>query len=1134
MKIRDAMLLTIVVVFTIFFAFLYLANEQIVGNSFGQLEKHEVEKNVERADAALGTHTNNLAIIAKDWGNWDDTYNFVQGQYGDYPDNNLDIDSLVNLNSNIMLFYNASGQLLYAVGTNLEDSEYEEIPITVLEDVSSYKVLFSNNSHPTHISGIIVTHNGPLLVASNPITPSTERENVKGTLIVGRYLNDALIEELEETTELSLNVQAFNENKTSSDLDTIIDGESNVYIVPINESSIVGTTVLNDINGNPVLLLDIEMSRDIYLRGKSASNNVIIANIGIAVICGIILKIIVDKAFISRIFSLNNNLAIITENGSLSSRVEMTGNDELKDLSDNINYMLEALEENEIKFKQVEKENQHKMETVLSSVICGTLLIDAQTHIITDVNPTAVEIIGLPKEKIVGNICRNLLCPREKEDCSTLYPEMLPAKSEGVLINADGKDIPVFRSIIPVSLSDKSYLVESFVDMSQLKEAEKGLIESEEKFSKISNSAQDAIIMVDDKSVVTFWNPAAKKIFGYAREEALGKEIYDLIVPVEYKERYKNSFTGFAVESKQAIGQVFAVNSRKKNGTEFPVEVSLSAFKLKNGSWNYVSIIRDITERKQAEQELIQAKINAEMANRAKSEFLSTMSHELRTPLNSIIGFSDLMLGGSVGEMQEIQKKFMSNISISGKHLLSLINNILDLSKIEAGKMELNCELFGAYAVIDEVKQLVSPLADKKGLKLELNRDEKLEKIYADRLKFKQILFNLASNAIKFTPAGGKVTISATIVENKAQFSVKDTGIGISEDDQKKLFQPFKQLDSTTTRKYEGTGLGLSLVKRFVEMHKGRIWVESELRKGSTFIFELPLKPDLNENRTTEIEPLPAQVSTKSTVKIPESSKSGPHMIESIPSNVHEPLILVVEDDDSSRELLEVTLKSEGYRVASAKNGKEALKLAEKMKPFAITLDIMMPEMNGWHVLKNLKENDNTKKIPVIITTMLEEQGIGIVWGAADHFVKPIQKEAFLATLKRIKENTVKSPLKVLVVDDEKNAVELITAMLNAEGIDALAAYGGQEAIDVALEKQPDLIILDLMMPDVNGFDVVKVLRAKPETIDIPIIICTAKDLDSTDMSSLNENVSSIIKKGMFTKEKLIELMKEIQRQNEI
>ncbi|WP_321417893.1 response regulator [uncultured Methanomethylovorans sp.] len=1130
MKIRNATLLIILVVFTIFFAFLYLANEQIVGNSFGQLEKHEVEKNVKRADASLGSYTNNLAVTAKDWGNWDDTYNFVQGQYENYPDKNLDIDTLVNIQSNVMLFYNASGQLLYAVGTNKEYSEYEEIPTTLLEDVSSYKVLFSNNSHPTYVSGIIKTHDGTLLVASNPITPSTERENVIGTLIVGRYLNDALIEEIEETTELSLNVQPFNENKALSDLDTTIDREDNVYVVAINESSIVGTTLLNDVNGNPLLFLDIEMSRDIYLYGKSALNNVFIANIGIAVICGIILKIIVDKAFLYRIFSLKNNLAVITENGSLSSRVEMTGNDELKDLSDNINHMLAALEENETKFKQVEKENQQKLETVLSSVICGTLVIDAQTHIITDVNPMAIEIIGLPKEKIVGNACSNLLCPREQEDCSTLHHEILGNKSESVLVNADGKEIPIIRSIVPVSLFGKNYLVESFVDLKQLKETEKGLIESEEKLFKISNSAQDAIVMVDTKSIITFWNPAAEKIFGYTREEAMGKDIYALTAPFEYEDGYKNSFTGFIAESKHNSSQILSVNSRKKSGTEFPAEVSLSEFKLKNGSWNYVAIIRDITERKKAEEALIDAKVTAEMANRAKSEFLATMSHELRTPLNSIIGFSDLMLDGGVGEMQDMQKKFMGNISISGKHLLSLINNILDISKIEAGKMELNYELFDVYAVIDEVKQLVSPLADKKEIKFELTKDESLEQIYADRLKFKQILFNLASNAIKFTPLGGKVTISATKVQNKAQFSVKDTGIGISKDNQSKLFQPFKQIDSTTTRRYEGTGLGLSLVKRFVEMHKGKIWVESELGTGTTFIFEMPLKPDLNENGTTNIDHLPAQVSTKSAVQIPESRKSVSQMIESLPSKVQEPLILVVEDDDSSRELLEVTLKSEGYRVASAKNGKEALKLAEKMKPFAITLDIMMPEMNGWDVLKDLKENDNTKKIPVIITTMLEEHELGIVWGAADHFVKPIQKEALLAALERNKEKMVKSPLSVLVVDDEINAVELIVAMLADEGINVLTAYGGKGAIDVALEKLPDLIILDLMMPDTNGFDVIEVLKSKPETIDIPIIICTAKDLDSVDMSSLSKNVSSIIQKGTFTKEKLIELIKALQK----
>jgi len=1136
MKIRNRTLIILGVTFIVLFAFLFLTTEQIMANSFGELEDKEVKKNIERATAAIDTNIDSLATTATDWGHWDDTYYFIKGEYEDYPENNLDIDSLVNLQTNMMLFYDATGQIHYVVGVDLDNYEYTEVPAAVIENISSYEMLFSKNSQPSYASGMINTPEGVLLIASNPITRSTEREVITGTLIVARYLDEALVQELEQTTSLSLDTHTFNiENSglTTSKSYSASAMDNNLSIDRVSATSIIGTTVLNDVNDNPLLLLDVEMERDIYQYGESAINHIFISILSIALACGIVLTVSIDRFMLSRLFTLKDNLTWITAQGSLSSRVKISGTDELKDLADNINYMLESLENNEIQFQLAEKENQERMETVLSSIICGTLLIDAETLFITDVNPTATEIIGLPKDKIVGNVCSNFFYPLKKEECATLHSGMVVNKSESILLNADGKEVPVLISIVPVSLYDKSYLVESFVDMTRIKEAEKGLIESEEKFSKLSTSAQDAIVMVDNNSAVTFWNPAAEKIFGYTREEVMGKDLNELVAPLGYEDKHTEGFSEFKTEGKgSADGQLFSVNSRKKDGTEFPVEVSLSRFKLKNGSWNTVAIIRDVTDRKKFEEALMDAKVIAEMANRAKSEFLATMSHELRTPLNSIIGFSDLMLGGSVGDMADMQKKFLGNISTSGKHLLSLINNVLDLSKIEAGKMELNYELFGIYATIDEVKQLVSPLADKKALKMEYSKDESLEKIYADRIRFKQILFNLTSNAIKFTPQGGKITISAIKVQNKAQFSVKDTGIGISEENKRKLFQPFTQLDSTTTRKYEGTGLGLSLVKRFVEMHKGKIWAESEMGKGTTFIFELPLEPDSNAKVTTKVETLPDQVSTESAVDAPEPKKSIPNAMELSPSKGYGTLILVVEDDDPSRELLEVTLTHEGYRVASAKNGKEALELAEKMKPFAITLDIMMPGMSGWDVLKELKEKNDTKKIPVIITTMLEERELGIVWGAVDHLIKPIKKEVLLSALERSKEKIIRSPLRVLVVDDEKNAVELITAMLNAEGFDTLSAYGGKEAIDIALEKQPDIVILDLMMPDISGFDVIKILKSKPETIDIPIIICTAKDLDSSDMSSLNDNVSSIVQKGMFTKEKLIELMKAIQERN--
>ncbi|WP_370571788.1 PAS domain S-box protein [Methanomethylovorans sp.] len=366
------------------------------------------------------------------------------------------------------------------------------------------------------------------------------------------------------------------------------------------------------------------------------------------------------------------------------------------------------------------------LKTVFYSIISGVVLIDTETHVIVDVNPVAEEMIGLSKEKIIGNLCHNFICPAQHDKCPITDLGLSVDKSEKILINKDGKKIPILKSAIPATILGKKYLVESFVDLTKIKEAE---------------------------------------------------------------------------------------------------------------------------------QSLIQAKIAAETANRAKSEFLATMSHELRTPLNSIIGFSNIMIKGDAGKLDDMQIKFLGNIHTSGRNLLSLINNILDLSSIEAGKMELNYEFFGIAITINEVKQLVSPFADKKGIKMEFSSDGHFEKMFADRIRFKQILFNLTINAIKFTPSGGKITISAHLVDNMAQFAVMDTGIGISEENQEKLFQPFMQLDSATDRRYDGAGLGLSLVKRFVEMHQGRIWIESEIGKGTAVIFELPLQPNTDHKLTAKVEP---------------------------------------------------------------------------------------------------------------------------------------------------------------------------------------------------------------------------------------------------------------------------------------
>lgn len=517
------------------------------------------------------------------------------------------------------------------------------------------------------------------------------------------------------------------------------------------------------------------------------------------------------------------------------------------------------------------------LKIIFHSIISGIILIDAQTHTILDINPVAEEMIGLPKEQVIGNICHQFICPAQQGKCPITNLGLSVDKSEKILINKNGEKVPVLKSAIPVDILGRKYIVESFVDLRKIKEAE---------------------------------------------------------------------------------------------------------------------------------QNLIQAKIAAETANRAKSEFLATMSHELRTPLNSIIGFSDLMIRGDAGKLDDMQIKFLGNIATSGKHLLSLINNVLDLSKIEAGKMELNYEIFGVATTIDEVKQLISPISEKKKITVEFFKDQDLDKIAADRIRFKQILFNLVSNAIKFTPQGGKVTMTAQMINGMAHFTIKDTGIGISEENRSKLFQPFMQLDSATNRNYEGTGLGLSLVKRFVEMHKGRIWLESEIGKGTTFVFELPLKQNTEQNNAeTENKKIVAHISDlKSTLKMIGSKpqETGPKLVEPPYARGNEPLILVVEDDDASRELLEVTLANSGYRVVSSSNGKTAIEIANNMKPFAIALDIMMPGMDGWTVLDSLKSSERTNSIPVIITSMVDEKEISRVGGAVDHFIKPLQKEIFINALKKI------------------------------------------------------------------------------------------------------------------------------------
>ncbi|MHB1324608.1 MAG: ATP-binding protein [Thermoleophilia bacterium] len=383
---------------------------------------------------------------------------------------------------------------------------------------------------------------------------------------------------------------------------------------------------------------------------------------------------------------------------------------------------------------------------------------------------------------------------------------------------------------------------------------------------------------------------------------------------------------------------------------------------------------------KDSQDNLRRVNLNLLEANRLKSEFLSVMSHELRTPLNAIIGFSEVLMDMGEHKLGDREEKYLVNIETSGRRLLQLINDILDLAKISSEDEELAQEDLSIPQVMEDIRKLGHPFAAQRRVRLEVQPSDSLPLIQADAAKIKRILYNLVSNAIKFTPEGGQVILEAVAVENMVEISVTDTGIGISQDDQKKIFSKFQQLDSAHTRKYEGTGVGLALSKKLVEMHGGRIWVQSELGKGSRFTFSLPITP--GHRRATDWQ----RGATPEPVIEPET----------VPG---QQLVLVVEDDPQTSELLGLWLGEASYRVARAFDGEQALRLAKELKPYVITLDILLPKVDGWQVLQELKADPETKDIPVIIISILERSRRARELGAFDCFVKPIEKKELLCRL---------------------------------------------------------------------------------------------------------------------------------------
>ena len=491
---------------------------------------------------------------------------------------------------------------------------------------------------------------------------------------------------------------------------------------------------------------------------------------------------------------------------------------------------------------------------------------------------------------------------------------------------------------------------------------------------------------------------------------------------------------------------------------------------------------------------------NAELSDASlhKSQFLANMSHELRTPLTAILGFSQLLMDDVNGRIEPATRmRFLDGIGSSGKHLLALINDVLDLSKVEAGQMELQLADTSLAEVFESAVNTIEPLAANKGVSLIAEPPADL-RLTVDPAKFKQILINLLSNGVKFTPAGGHVTLLGKQDGTKIEVRVRDTGIGMTAADLKLIFKEFQQLDQGPGRKQEGTGLGLALSRRFAELHEGTLEVESAPGVGSTFILRLPAEGP--------------------------RAKTAPAAVSIPPGDPSLPLLLVVEDNPEAAELLATHLVAGGFRVEVARTGTEALLKARELRPVAVTLDILLPELDGWEVLARLKQDPLTREIPVVIASVVDNQGLGRALGAIDYFVKPIDPQGLLAKLERFRlaERRSDEPLRVLLVDDEPDNLDFLESVLVPAGMTVTRASGGKEAIEKARAESPHLILLDLMMPDVTGFDVVEALRSEESARTIPIVVLTAKQLTDEDKNQLNGYVSGVFERRSLAAAELV------------
>jgi PAS domain S-box-containing protein len=652
------------------------------------------------------------------------------------------------------------------------------------------------------------------------------------------------------------------------------------------------------------------------------------------------------------------------------------------------------------------------------------------------------------------------------------------------------------------------------------------LREEARKLALVASRTYNGVLITGPTGKIEWVNAAFTRLTGYTAEEVMGRHPDSFLmgpetspVTLAEKKKAREELRGFQLE---------ILNYHKSGRPIWILADGQPVFDEQGNVAHYIVVQVDISKRKKVEDDLRLAREAAEEASRTKSAFLANMSHELRTPMNAIIGYSEMLIEEAEDLGQEDFIPDLKKIHAAGKHLLGLINDVLDLSKIEAGKMTLYLEEFAVPAMIDEVTATIRPLVEKNANRLVVSCPPELGTMRADVTKVRQTLFNLLSNAAKFTHEG-RIDLSVSPLVRDGvpclAFRVADSGIGMTPAQVGKLFQAFVQADASTTRKYGGTGLGLAISRKFCQLMGGDITVSSEVGKGTVFTAILPLRvPEPAATQAPFAAGAPAL-----TTAAPETAASRPPLggapASGAPVPADAPLVLVVDDDPAVVDLLSRNLAREGYRVRFALNGRDALALARELRPRLVTLDVMMPSMDGWSVLTALKADPVTRAIPVVMISIVEDKQLGFALGAADYLTKPIDRTQLAEILaKHVARDHERL---ALVIDDLPDNRAMLRHALEREGWTILEAENGRAGLNLFVDHRPALILLDLMMPVMDGFEFLRELRARDDGRAVPVVVVTAKELTPEERNTLRACVENIVQKGAVSHDGLLAEIRE-------